>query len=163
MRRTARLHGWADGRVSDGASGLGQHLPEAAATLRAGWAPGHGPEGGAQLPRASRPLPRTPHFRTPWGLALFPAGSVAAFPARPHAPSARRRRPAEQQPCCPRAAPRPGTAPRVPEVPDRGAGGKQLAGDAVRKPQSKELSPPGGRGRTKGRTHALHFCGLAKA
>nr|XP_035968673.1 uncharacterized protein LOC118548750 [Halichoerus grypus] len=107
----------------------------AAATLRAGSAPGHVPEGRAQLPRASRPLPRAPHSRNPRGLALLPAGSTAAFPARPHAPTARRRRPAEQQPRCPEPRHDPEPHPAHRKSP---TGKKPLAGDVVRKPQSRE-------------------------
>ncbi|XDA73600.1 hypothetical protein R6Z07F_003821 [Ovis aries] len=83
----------------------------------------------------SRVKNQAPHSRNPQGLALLPAGSPAAFRTRPHTPAARCRWPAEQQPRCPepRHDPEPHPAHR------KSPTGKQpLAGDVVRKPQSRE-------------------------
>lgn len=134
--RAARWASWWAGREQAAGAGswrLGQPLPEAASTLRAGSAPGHVPEGRARLPHASRPLPRALYSRDPRGPALLPARSAAASRVRPHAPAASRRRPAEQQPYYPELHTTRNHTPAFRKSP---TGKEPLAGDVVRKPQS---------------------------
>lgn len=134
VRREARLLRWAGGGVSDGASGWGNLYLKLLPHYGPGWPWDTFLGGGPGSPRPPVPAP-APHSRNPQGLALLPAGSAAAFRARPHTPAAHCRWPAEQQPCCPepRHDPEPHPAHR------KSPTGKQpLAGDVVRKPQSRE-------------------------
>ena len=133
-RREARLLRWAGRGVSDDlAAGATFTWSCCHTTGRDGpgtrsWGKGPAP------PRPPVPAP-APHSRNPRGLALLPAGSAAAFRARPHNPAARCRWPAEQQPCCPEPRHDPEPHPAHRKSP---TGKRPLAGDVVRKPQSRE-------------------------
>lgn len=132
---------WEEGRRASWR--LGPPLPEAAATLRGrgGLGTRSRREGRAQLPDASRPLPRLSQ-------ALVPALSAAVCRARPHAPAARRPPPtgraaAASEPCCPSRAT---TRNRTPLHRKCLAEKPPPARDVVRKPQSRARwgGPDGG-------------------
>ena len=151
-RREARLLRWAGRGVSDGlAAGATFTWSCCHTTGRDGPGTRSWGEGPAR-PRPPVPAP-APHSRNPRGLALLPAGSAAAFRARPHNPAARCRWPAEQAALLPRTAPRPGTAPRAPEVPDwEAAAGWGRSAQAPEPRERWEALPGGGAKREAVRT-----------
>lgn len=149
---------WVGWQESERASErLGQPLPEAAATLRTGSAPGHVLWGRARLPRTSRPLPRAPHSQNPRGLSFLLAGSAAALRARPHAHVSRRSQPAGRAATLqPRSHHDPEPHPMHRKSP---TGKEPLARDEVRKPGSRELGEKPSRG--AGPTESVCMCAIA--
>lgn len=131
----------AGGRASEQGSGWGNLYLKVPPRYRPG-RPGTRSWGEGPAPRClSAPAPNSRNRR---GLALLPAGSAAAFRARPHAPS-RSPPPAGRAAAqLPRVSPRPGTTPHAPEVPDwEGAAGWGRSAQAP-EPGAKSGALPGG-------------------
>lgn len=120
VRREARLLRWAGGGVSDGASGWGNLYLKLLPHYGPGWPWDTFLGGGPGSPAPPGPCPSSALSES--SRTGAPPGRLSSrFPGSPSYP--RRSLPLAGRAAAllPRAAPRPGTAPRAPEVPDREA------------------------------------------